>query len=43
MVDWALLSPVEKAWLKKHNRMCRDKLLPLVKHDKRAVKWLKRQ
>lgn len=43
LVDFALLSPSEKAWLKHHNQLCRDKLLPLVKDDKRAVRWLKRQ
>ncbi|BGP42166.1 hypothetical protein JCM10449v2_006171 [Rhodotorula kratochvilovae] len=43
MIDWALLSPAEKAWLKKHNQTCAERLLPLVKDDKRAVKWLKRQ
>ncbi|GAA6046932.1 hypothetical protein JCM3770_003436 [Rhodotorula araucariae] len=43
MVDWAHLSPTEKTWLKKHNRTCAERLLPLVKDDKRAVRWLKRQ
>ncbi|VDC07707.1 unnamed protein product [Peniophora sp. CBMAI 1063] len=39
----ALMSPEEKAWLKEHNRTCLERLEPLLKHDKRAVKWLKRQ
>ncbi|GAA5840670.1 hypothetical protein JCM9279_007396 [Rhodotorula babjevae] len=43
LVDFALLSPSEKVWLKRHNQLCREKLLALVKDDKRAVRWLKRQ
>ncbi|KAL8281074.1 hypothetical protein RQP46_006432 [Phenoliferia psychrophenolica] len=43
MVDFALLSPDEKVWLRKHNQRCRELLLPLVGDDKRAVKYLKRQ
>ncbi|GEM10484.1 xaa-pro aminopeptidase [Rhodotorula toruloides] len=43
MVDYSLLTPHEKRWLRDHNRLCAEKLFPLVKHDKRAVRWLKRQ
>lgn len=43
MVDWALLSKEEKGWLKAHNDTCRKSLMPLIKHDKRAVKYLSRQ
>ncbi|BGP10131.1 hypothetical protein JCM10049v2_006014 [Rhodotorula toruloides] len=43
MVDYSLLTPHEKRWLGDHNRLCAERLLPLVKHDKRAVRWLKRQ
>lgn len=43
MVDYSLLTPHEKRWLRDHNRLCAEKLLQLVKHDKRAVRWLKRQ
>ncbi|GAA5942402.1 hypothetical protein JCM1841_004287 [Sporobolomyces salmonicolor] len=40
LVDFSLLSPKEAKWLREHNRLCVEKLLPLVKDDKRAVKWL---
>ncbi|GAA5886886.1 hypothetical protein JCM16303_006749 [Sporobolomyces ruberrimus] len=43
MVDFDLLSKEETKWLKEHNDTCREKLRPLVKHDKRAAKWLDRQ
>ncbi|KAL7341825.1 peptidase M24, structural domain-containing protein [Rhodotorula toruloides] len=43
MVDYSLLTPHEKRWLRDHNRLCAEKLLPLVKHDKRAERWLRRQ
>ena len=43
LVDFALLSPVERVWLRKHNQLCLEKLLPLISDDKRAVKYLKRQ
>lgn len=42
MVEWGLLSREERKWLEEHNRTCRDKLLPLVQDDKRAVRWLKK-
>ncbi|GAA5926131.1 uncharacterized protein JCM15063_000193 [Sporobolomyces koalae] len=43
MVDFSLLSKEEKRWLKEHNETCKEKLIPLLKHDKRAIKWLQRQ
>ncbi|GAA6061087.1 hypothetical protein JCM10212_006288 [Sporobolomyces blumeae] len=43
MVDFKLLSPDEARWLKEHNATCMERLLPLVKHDKRAVRWLAKQ
>lgn len=43
MVDWKLMSKVEKTWLKDHNRLCRKKLEELVGGDERARKWLRRQ
>lgn len=43
MVDEPLLSPAERRWLQEHNDMvCRD-VLPLVRDDRRAVRWLRRQ
>lgn len=43
MVDWSLLTDDEKVWLRDHNALVRRDVLPLVKDDKRAVRWLKRQ
>ncbi|GAA6043869.1 hypothetical protein JCM8097_001201 [Rhodosporidiobolus ruineniae] len=45
LVDPALLTPEEAAWLKAHNQTCKDKLLPLIKAkgDERARRWLERQ
>lgn len=43
LVDWSLLSPGEMAWLESHNQTCKAKLLPLVKDDPLAVRWLTRQ
>ncbi|EMD33796.1 hypothetical protein CERSUDRAFT_56676 [Gelatoporia subvermispora B] len=43
MVREALLSKEERQWLKIHNEMCYEKLQPLVRHDKRALTWLRKQ
>ncbi|GAK65021.1 aminopeptidase cytoplasmic [Moesziomyces antarcticus] len=43
LVDHSLLSYAESRWLKQHNADVRNTLMPLVKHDKRAVRWLRRQ
>lgn len=41
LVDYALLTPKEKTWLAEYNRLCREDLMPLVKGDRRAEKWLR--
>ncbi|SNX82656.1 probable aminopeptidase P, cytoplasmic [Melanopsichium pennsylvanicum] len=43
LVDFSLLGYSEVRWLKEHNAQVRKKLLPLIKDDKRAVRWLRRQ
>ncbi|KAH6906528.1 aminopeptidase-P [Coprinopsis sp. MPI-PUGE-AT-0042] len=43
MVKESMLSKEEKAWLKDHNQRCYERLAPLLKDDKRALKWLKRE
>lgn len=42
-VDKKLLTKVERRWLQEHNCECLHKLRPLLAHDPRAIKWLKRQ
>lgn len=43
LVDFSLLSSSEVAWLKEHNESVKKSVLPLVKDDKLATRWLKRQ
>lgn len=43
LIDHQLLTYAEARWLKEHNAQVRKALMPLVKHDSRAVKWLRRQ
>lgn len=43
MVKDSMLTKEEKSWLKEHNQRCYDKLAALLKDDKRALKWLKRE
>lgn len=43
LVDHSLLSYSEARWLKEHNAEVRKILMPRVKDDKRAVRWLRRQ
>ncbi|KAI0035561.1 peptidase M24, structural domain-containing protein [Vararia minispora EC-137] len=43
MVVESLLSREEKEWLRDHNRECVERLEPLLRDDKRAIKWLRRQ
>lgn len=43
MIDWDLMTRADRDWIIQHNRTCAEKLMPLVKGDKRAEKWLKRQ
>lgn len=42
LVDKHLLSKAEAQWLRAYNRQCRDELLPLVRGDRRAERWLRR-
>lgn len=42
-MEWTLLSGEEKSWLREHNRRCVEQLMPLLKGDRRATKWLRRQ
>ncbi|KAI0318858.1 Creatinase/aminopeptidase [Amylostereum chailletii] len=43
MVVESMLSKEEKEWLKDHNRLCLERLEPLLRDDKRAIRWLRRQ
>ncbi|KAJ6491425.1 Creatinase aminopeptidase [Mycena vitilis] len=43
MVKDGMLTKEEKQWLKDHNQRCFQLLAPLIKDDKRAMKWLKRE
>ncbi|KAK4057144.1 hypothetical protein OIO90_001639 [Microbotryomycetes sp. JL221] len=43
MVEWTLLGRQEKEWLREHNDKCKRVLLPLIKGDKRAIKYLSKQ
>ncbi|KAF8143373.1 peptidase M24, structural domain-containing protein [Mycena galopus ATCC 62051] len=43
MVKDGMLTKEEKQWLKDHNQRCYQILAPLLKEDKRALKWLKRE
>ncbi|TCD66322.1 hypothetical protein EIP91_001471 [Steccherinum ochraceum] len=43
MVKDSMLSKDEKQWLKEHNKACYEALEPLIREDKRALKWLKRE
>lgn len=44
LMSWKVLSAHDHPCvLQEHNQRCYEKLLPLVKDDKRAVKWLKRE
>ncbi|KAK6996964.1 Creatinase aminopeptidase [Favolaschia claudopus] len=43
MVKESMLTKEEKQWLKDHNQRCFQLLTPLIKDDKRAMKWLKRE
>ncbi|SCV70037.1 BQ2448_1431 [Microbotryum intermedium] len=43
LVNYGLLTQDEKKWLKQHNDHIRATLVPLLKGDKRAIDWLKRQ
>lgn len=43
LIDWKLLGEDEIRWVHEHNKWCKEKLKPLLKDDKRALRWLKRQ
>ncbi|EJD37953.1 Creatinase/aminopeptidase [Auricularia subglabra TFB-10046 SS5] len=43
MVKRSMLSKEEADWLRLHNALCLKRLAPLVAHDKRAAKWLKKE
>ncbi|KAI0075847.1 Creatinase/aminopeptidase [Panus rudis PR-1116 ss-1] len=43
MVKENMLSKDEKQWIKDHNKRCYERLEPLIRHDKRALKWLRRE
>ncbi|ETW81154.1 Metallo peptidase M24 [Heterobasidion irregulare TC 32-1] len=43
MVDEGMLTKEEKTWLKDHNKNCLNQLEPLLRDDKRALKWLQRE
>ncbi|KAI0066177.1 Creatinase/aminopeptidase [Artomyces pyxidatus] len=43
MVQESMLSKEEKDWIRDHNRSCLAQLEPLLQHDKRALKWLRRE
>ncbi|KAJ2975332.1 hypothetical protein NUW54_g11749 [Trametes sanguinea] len=43
MVKEVMLSKEERQWLKDHNRRCLEMLEPLIRHDKRAMKYLRRE
>ena len=43
IIKGSMLSKDEKQWVKDHNRQCWEKLQPLLRDDKRALKWLKRE
>jgi len=43
MVKDSMLTKEEKSWLKEHNQRCYDKLAALLRDDKRALKWLRRE
>ncbi|KAI0266674.1 Creatinase/aminopeptidase [Gloeopeniophorella convolvens] len=43
MVVEAMLSREEKEWLREHNRACLVALEGLLRDDKRALKWLRRE
>jgi hypothetical protein len=43
LVDYKLLTKDEARWLQDHNDWCKERLKPLLKLDKRALKWLRKQ
>jgi len=43
MIKKELLTKEEKAWIIDHNAACRTLLDPLIAHDKRAARWIRRE
>jgi Xaa-Pro aminopeptidase len=43
MIKESLLTKEEKSWLKDHNQKCWDILSPLLREDKVALKWLRKE
>ena len=43
MVQEHMLSKEEKGWLREHNRQCLHSLEGLLRDDKRALNWLRRE
>jgi Xaa-Pro aminopeptidase len=43
LIDTALMSPVEIAWVNSFNKECYDKLAPLLSDDQPALEWLKKE
>ncbi|XP_006457207.1 hypothetical protein AGABI2DRAFT_212532 [Agaricus bisporus var. bisporus H97] len=43
MIKESLLTKEEKSWLKDHNLRCWDILSPLLREDKVALKWLRKE
>jgi Xaa-Pro aminopeptidase len=43
MIKESLLTKEEKSWLKEHNQRCWDILSPLLREDKVALKWLRKE
>ena len=43
MIKGSMLSKEDKQWVKDHNRQCLERLMPYLRDDKRASKWLKRE
>ncbi|KAF8590921.1 Creatinase/aminopeptidase [Ramaria rubella] len=43
MIKASLLSTEERAWVRDHNDECRRKLEPLLRDDKRALRWLRKE
>ncbi|KAG8851337.1 hypothetical protein FRB96_009402 [Tulasnella sp. 330] len=43
LISFSLLTKEERKWLRNHNKTCLEKLRPILKDDKRAMTWLKKQ
>ncbi|KIJ40961.1 hypothetical protein M422DRAFT_60541 [Sphaerobolus stellatus SS14] len=43
MIKASMLSKEERQWVRNHNEECRRKLEPLLREDKRALRWLRKE